>query len=102
MKSLVDAIPTAKAELFRTPVDWATVDRAGIVGAKMRPWIHKKIAEYLGEPEETLVTFVVGKLQEHSAPGPVLEELELVLEDDAEVFMVKLWRMLIFEAMRAA
>ena len=75
---------SARAAPFATPVGWATVDRAGIVGAEMRPWVHKKIAEFfaefLGEPEEeALLTLVL----ELSVAKPVLEELELALEDDA-------------------
>ena len=71
---------SVRAALFATPVGWATVDHAGIVGAEMRPWVHKKIAEFLGEPEEeALMTFVL----ELSVAEPVLEELELALEDDA-------------------
>jgi hypothetical protein len=41
--------------------------------------VHKKIAEFLGEPEEALMTLVL----ELSVAEPVLEELELALEDDA-------------------
>ena len=55
----------------------------------MRPWVHKKIAEFLGEPEEeALVTFVL----ELSVAEPVLEELELALEDDAMTEWCWWWR----------
>ena len=40
---------SAPAAPFATPVGWATVDRVGIVGAEIRPWVHKKIAEFLGD-----------------------------------------------------
>ena len=40
---------SARAAPFATPVGWATVDRAGIVGAEIRPWVHKTIAEFLGD-----------------------------------------------------
>ena len=80
---------SARAAPFVTPVGWATVDRAGIVGAEMRPWVHKKIAEFLGEPEEeALLTLVL----ELSVAKPVLEELELALEDDAMVEWCWWWR----------
>lgn len=101
VKSLIDRIPTEKAELFAYPLDWAAVDKHRLVEAKMKPWVVKKIIEYLGEKEETLIDFVTSKLEEHSPPGAILEELSLVLEEDAEVFVVKMWRMLVFETLRA-
>jgi hypothetical protein len=80
---------SARAAPFATPVGWTTVDRAGIVGAKMRPCVHKKIAEFLGEPEEgALLTLVL----ELSVAEPVLEELELALEDDAMAEWCWWWR----------
>lgn len=34
-------------------------------------------------------------------PQAILDELKLVLEEDAAVFMVKMWRMLVFCTLRA-
>jgi hypothetical protein len=48
LKKLVDNIPTKKATLFAYVVDWPTIDKFDIVQSVMRPWIVKKIIEYLG------------------------------------------------------
>ena len=29
---------------------------------RIRPWVHKKIAEYIGEPEPTLTDFICSKV----------------------------------------
>ncbi|KAG5187101.1 hypothetical protein JKP88DRAFT_353792 [Tribonema minus] len=101
-KVLVDMIPKDKDALFAYPLDWGVVTSHGIVANKMRPWVVRKIREYLGEEEPTLIDFVCAKLEARAPPQAVLDELRLVLEEDAEVFTVKMWRMLVFCALRAA
>ena len=36
----------------------------------------------------------------HQPPNAILDELAKVLDDEAEVFVVKLWRMFLFEILR--
>ncbi len=64
---------------------------------RIRPWVSKKIAEYIGEPEPTLSDFICTKVLAGSTPKAVLEDVQMVLDDEAEVFVVKLWRLLIYE-----
>lgn len=99
--SLLDHIPDDQAGLFAYPVDWATVDRTQLVHGKLQPWIARKIIEYLGEAEETLIQFVVGKLCAHVTPQALIDELQLVLDEDTVDFVMKLWRSLIYETLRA-
>ncbi len=67
---------------------------------KMRPWISKKITEFLGEEETTLVDFIVSNTRKHVPAASMLELLESILDDEAEMFVLKMWRMLIFEIRR--
>lgn len=100
-KQIVAMIPASKTDLFSYQLDWDIVDEAGIVPKKMKSWVTKKIVEYLGEEEATLIEFVLAKMANHMAPQEILDQLAFVLEDEAEVFVIKLWRMLIFEMIRA-
>ena len=59
------------------------------------------MTEYLGEEEVELVDFIVGKMHAQASAAVILEELAKVLDDEADVFIVKLWRMLLFEILRA-
>ena len=93
-------IPTDKNELFGFQIDWDTVDSLQILEKKVRPWLSKKMVEYLGDAEDVLIDFIIKKLAEHAPANEVLEELAQVLDDDAEIFVVKLWRFLVFEFMR--
>ena len=56
---------------------------------------------YLGEEEPMLIKYVLEMLGEHAKASDVVEKLAVVLEDEAETFVIKLWRYLIFESMRS-
>jgi RNA-binding protein 25 len=62
----------------------------------LRDWIVKKTIEYLGEEEVTLTTFIVSKLDSACFPEDLLSELSMILDEDAEAFVTKLWRMVAF------
>lgn len=96
IKSLIEKIPTARPELFSYPLDWAMVDST-LMDRRIRPWINKKIIEYIGEEEPTLVDFVCSKVMAHSTPQGILDDVAMVLDEEAEVFIVKMWRLLIYE-----
>ncbi|EYU31272.1 hypothetical protein MIMGU_mgv1a003280mg [Erythranthe guttata] len=64
---------------------------------RMRPWVSKKITEFLGEEEVSLVDYIVTSIQDHVDAGEMLERLQSILDDEAEMFVLKMWRMLIFE-----
>jgi RNA-binding protein 25 len=48
-----------------------------------------------------LVEFVVEKVGEHLSAKDMVGELEPVLDNEAEPFVIKLWRMLIYETLKA-
>jgi len=64
---------------------------------RIRPWINKKITEYIGEEEKALLDFICTKLQSRVSAQRILEDIAMVLDDEAEVFVVKMWRLLIYE-----
>ncbi|CAH9095410.1 unnamed protein product [Cuscuta europaea] len=95
-KQLIDMIPKTKHELFSYEINWATYDKNEL-HERMRPWIGKKIKEFLGEEEPTLVDYIVSSTQEHVKATEMLERLQAILDEEAEMFVLKMWRMLIFE-----
>lgn len=73
-----------------------------IIPSKMQPWITKKVREYLGAEEATLVQFIATKLSTHSAPQDIRSELAPIFEEEANEFVLKMWRALIFEMLRVS
>ena len=50
--------------------------------------------EYLGAPEVSLVDFVLRKLKARAGPEEIVEELEPVLDDDAQELATELYKRL--------
>lgn len=95
-KQLIDMIPRTKEELFSYDINWAVYEKHELHD-RMRPWISKKIVEFLGEEESTLVEYIVSCTKDHVHASKMLELLQSILDVEAEMFVLKMWRMLIFE-----
>ena len=96
IKNLIEKIPTVKEELFAFPLKWDIVDQS-LVDKRIKPWVNKKIFEYIGEEEETLVDFICSKVLSKCNAKRILEDVAMVLDEESEVFVVKMWRLLIYE-----
>lgn len=96
VEELISGIPTDKDQLFARNLDWSLLDES-LMERRIRPWVTKKIAEYMGEKEVDLIDFVCTLLNNHTDGGSVLREVAIVLDDEAEKFVVHMWRLLIFE-----
>ncbi|PNY29027.1 Uncharacterized protein TCAP_01044 [Tolypocladium capitatum] len=120
VRALAQEIPSDKDGLWGWEVKWDYMDE-GIVRERLRPFVEKKIVEYLGVQEEMLVETVEEHLRKHGSAGGLVEELEgdslprgrvlaghddmsgvsllmraQALDDEAEDLVKKLWRMVIF------
>uniref|UniRef100_A0A1I7YDY7 PWI domain-containing protein n=1 Tax=Steinernema glaseri TaxID=37863 RepID=A0A1I7YDY7_9BILA len=97
IRDLIERIPTQKEDLFAYPIQWSFVDE-DLVKSRIRPWVSKKILEYIGEEETSLVDFVCEKVSAQSPPNKLLRDIAMVLDEEAEIFVVKMWRLLIYES----
>ncbi len=103
VKRLIATIPTDPRALFAYPMAWDAIERAGVVAAKMRPWISKKLVELLGADDAAVVDFLCSKLAARCGPEPLLQEMAAILEHaEAEAFVAKLWRMLVFHMLSSS
>ncbi|OQS07703.1 hypothetical protein THRCLA_00303, partial [Thraustotheca clavata] len=100
-RSIIDTLPKEPKRLFLFPIDWKAVDNGKVVIEKMSPWIKKKIVEYLGEEEDSLLEFLLKQLKAHSPAPAIVKDLVPVLEEDAEKFVVAMWRKLLYESLLA-
>ncbi|KAL5343880.1 hypothetical protein BJX70DRAFT_351975 [Aspergillus crustosus] len=94
-RQLAAEIPTDKDGLWKWNVKWEFVDGA-VVSDQLKPFVEKKIVEYLGVQEQMLVDVVEEHVRKHGGPQELVEQLEGALDEEAEVLVKKLWRMIIF------
>ncbi|KAL9619709.1 MAG: hypothetical protein Q9160_005729 [Pyrenula sp. 1 TL-2023] len=95
VRQLAADIPTDKDGLWNWDVKWDFVDEA-VITDQLKPFVEKKIMEYLGVQEQMLVDVVESHLQKRGGPQDLVAELEGALDEEAEVLVKKLWRMVIF------
>ncbi|KAL9579381.1 MAG: hypothetical protein Q9203_006718 [Teloschistes exilis] len=94
-RQLAADIPSDKDGLWKWPVKWEFVDET-VLSEQLRPFVEKKIVEYLGVQEQMLVEAVEGHIRKRGAPQELVDELEGALDEEAEALVKKLWRMIIF------
>lgn len=76
-RQLAAEIPTDKEGLWNWEVKWEFVDDS-IVSEQLKPFVEKKIMEYLGVQEQMLVDVVEEHVRQHGKPQELVEQLEMV------------------------
>lgn len=94
-RQLAQDIPSDKDGLWKWPVKWEFVDET-VLSEQLRPFVEKKIVEYLGVQEQMLVEVVEDHIRKRGEPQALVGEMEGALDEEAEVLVKKLWRMIIF------
>lgn len=95
VRALAQEIPVDKEGLWAWDVKWDYLEE-GIIRDKLRPFVEKKVVEFLGVQEQFLVDVVEEHLRKHQKPAELVETLGEALDEDAEDLVKKLWRMVIF------
>lgn len=99
VKALIQSIPADAQGLWSWPIQWQYVeeDNEQILKDKIQPFASKKVFELLGEEDEELTGFVMDYVRKRKPPQELVENLRRALDEDADVLVMKIWRMLIFE-----
>ncbi|KAI1330908.1 hypothetical protein F5Y16DRAFT_361559 [Xylariaceae sp. FL0255] len=95
VRALAQEIPNEKEGLWEWDVKWDFLDE-GVIREKLRPFVEKKLVEYLGVQEQLLIEVVEEHLRKHGKASELVDELAEALDDEAEALVKKLWRMVIF------
>ena len=74
-RQLASDIPSDKEGLWKWPVKWEFVDET-VLGEQLKPFVEKKIVEYLGVQEQMLVEVVEDHIRKRGAPQDLVEQLE--------------------------
>lgn len=95
IKELAANIPADRDGLWKWDVQWEFVYENVIV-EKLRPFVERKVVEYLGVQEQTIVDQVEEHIRKRGSASDLAKALEGALDEEAVVLVKKLWRMLIF------
>lgn len=66
------------------------------------PSIKTRLQEYFGEADEDLLSMIEQHIRGHRSAKQIIEELEPVMSEDAQDFVGKFWRLVVFEAAAGA
>uniref|UniRef100_A0A8R1E7C3 PWI domain-containing protein n=1 Tax=Caenorhabditis japonica TaxID=281687 RepID=A0A8R1E7C3_CAEJA len=95
-KQIIRKIPLTKDELFIHKIEWEQLDQKWMQD-RVRPWVAKKISSFFGEEDNTLCDFICEQIDKRTPPEQMLKDVAMIIDDDAEQFVIKLWRLLIYE-----
>ena len=94
-KNIFVNLPRYRDEVFTASID---VDMNVLVENQViekiaRPFVAKKIKEYLGVEEDAMIKLVINHLtsSQNSSAESLLTKVEAILDDVADQFVVKLW-----------
>lgn len=77
VRQLAADIPSDKEGLWQWEVKWEFVDES-ILSDQLKPFVEKKIVEYLGVQEQMLVEVVEEHIRKRGSPQELVEQLEEV------------------------
>ncbi|GAA5930631.1 hypothetical protein JCM1841_006822 [Sporobolomyces salmonicolor] len=95
-RELEGRVPSDKDGLWGWKVRWKSLNE-DIIKRKMAPFANQCIVEYLGGEEAELLNAVTEHLRAHKPAQELVEELEPVLDEEANDLVVKVWRVLVLE-----
>ena len=96
-KQIYLKLPTKKDDIFGVTLDYDALEEHCLIEKMVRPWVTRKVKEYLGVEEQALISLVIKHIRARFPPQALLDKLEPIIDVLAENFVIKLWQMLTFE-----
>ncbi|KAL0490961.1 RNA-binding protein 25 [Acrasis kona] len=99
-KQIKKAVPKKKEELIHYAVNWEVVDKYNLI-PRIKSYLVKKIRETLGDDEPTMMDFILTKMELHSQPKAIIDEIAGALGDeDSSRLVLKVWRKFLLEVVK--
>ena len=100
-KELYRKLPRTKEDIEKYALNWNALFKVDAVEKVGRPWIGKKIKEYMGVEDDAVVKLIMKILNAKPASPQVMrDKVKDILDEKTEEFVQKLWQTLIFENMK--
>ncbi len=85
---------------MKTEVQWGMLMKHEVIERVARAWIGKKIKEYMGVEEQSVVNMIIKILNQRPNPQVMCEKLKDILDEKTGEFVMRLWQTLVFENMK--
>ncbi|GAA6014482.1 hypothetical protein JCM8202_001551 [Rhodotorula sphaerocarpa] len=95
-REIEEKVPSTQEGLWAWSIRWKKLTD-DVIKKRIEPFANRAIVGYLGAEEPELLSVVTEYLRAHKTPQALVEELEPVLDEDAQDFVVKVWRVLAVE-----
>ena len=96
----INKLPKDREDILKYQLQWGSLFKNDVLEKVARPWIGKKIKDYMGVEELSVVQLIIKLLNARPEPNALKDKLKEFLDEKAEEFVVKLWQTLIFENMK--
>lgn len=99
-KRLLGKVPKRRADLYQFPISWNMLAQNRILEKRLVPFVSKLLSEYFGQDDRALVQMVVRMIANRESARGIEGKVYEFLDEKAEEFVRRVWRMLIFEHMK--
>lgn len=97
LRDLVKLIPHTRDEILSSSIEYELLPN---IDERLRAWLKKKLKELIGNGSDALVEMIMMKLRDRCTAKDLISRLTDVLDEDTEPFVLKMWRMVLFEMAR--
>ena len=56
-----------------------------LLDTKLKPWINRKLKEFMGEDEPKLVSYILKELANKTSPFDLYEKIKVIFDTDTDV-----------------
>lgn len=84
-------LPKQPADILSTPLNWGGLLKHEVIERVARPWVGKKIKEYMGVEDQGVVQMIIKVLNGRPHVEQLRDKLKTLLDEKTEEFVVKLW-----------
>ncbi|CDW73846.1 UNKNOWN [Stylonychia lemnae] len=99
-KELYAKLPKTKEDIFKFQLNWNNLFMHDVIEKVGRPWIGKKVKEYMGVEEQAVVQLIIKILNQKPDHIGLQSKLKDILDQKTEEFVMKLWQTMAFECMK--
>ena len=100
-KELYKRLPRDRDTIFNYALQWNLLLKHDLFERVARPWIGKKVREYMGVEEPAVVQHIMRMLNARPTPDKMRDKVRDIMDEKTTEFVEKLWLTLIFEEMKA-